>query len=302
MTEPERVALRVLAAACTALPLGAAVLVSLAEAAREWGRHDSHSTDWIAIAVALAPMLTGSLLWTRRVARSAPPAPPTPEQVERARERLAAAVLVQWRTEAAVRRLDDPAPLAVRWRLSGPMDRPEHALPRPAGPGGPFHGGIVGDGDRIPELAARFRALPRRRLMITGGPGAGKTTLAVLLVRELLEDPEPGEPVPVLLPLTGWDPAAEPLGPWLARRVGEQCPSLLAADVGRDAPAELVGRGLVLPVLDGLDEQPEALRPVVLAALNSTGWPASRPLVLTGRTREYADAVAAPGGDVLTGA
>ena len=80
--------------------------------------------------------------------------------------------------------------------------------------------------DRVHELVRDFRALRRRRLVILGDPGMGKTTLAVLMLRHLLEHPEPGDAVPVLMPVSGWDPGSEEFRDWLARRLGEDYPAL----------------------------------------------------------------------------
>src|SRR6202011_2881734 len=49
-----------------------------------------------------------------------------------------------------------------------------------------------------------FLQLDRRRLVILGEPGAGKTTLAVLLTVALSEVRAPGDPVPVLLSAASW--------------------------------------------------------------------------------------------------
>lgn len=158
----------------------------------------------------------------------------------------------QWQKEISVRQLDDPGPLAVRWRFTelDIVDRAEH-IARPdllrslIGRGRPRFNGRT---DRIGEMATEFRKLTRRWLVIIGEPGMGKTTLAVLLLRELLEHSEPDDPVPVLLPMSGWEPEAETLHDWLARRLGEDYPALRAPAFGPDA-----ARSLATPAPDFAD-------------------------------------------------
>ncbi|WP_205648272.1 NACHT domain-containing protein [Actinomadura rubteroloni] len=245
----------------------------------------------VPLAVApLVPLVVGG--WRRHGT-----AVSTPEQVDRAQETLAGLVAEQWRAEILARRLDDPAPLAVRWRLTGlpVMDRAAAGGRRflSAGPR------LTVRSDRVDDLVRAFRDLPRRRLVVLGDPGMGKTTLAVLLLRGLLGDRRPGDPVPVLVTLAGWAPDAVPFDAWFASRLAAMYPALRADAFGPDAPAALVRRRRVLPVLDGLDEVPEPLRAPMITALNAA-LTAADGLVLTCRTAEYAAAVAAPGGDVLT--
>jgi hypothetical protein len=130
-----------------------------------------------------------------------------PEHRRRVADELAEAVRTQWDAENRLRRLQDPAPLGVRWTHEGPP-LADHAanvrrgrgMPGPRGEG--FRGGAgpggEGGGSRLVRL---FRVLPARRLVVLGAPGAGKTVLAVRFVLEALDARPEGGPVPVLLTL-----------------------------------------------------------------------------------------------------
>src|SRR5579859_2329415 len=161
--------------------------------------------------------------------------------LDRATELLAIRVSAQWLAEVAVLGIDERVPLAVRWNATG--------LPRGSGESG------------IAELVAAFGALEHRRLLILGGPGAGKTVLAMLLVLGLLRQRAEHDPVPVLLPVATW-PDKEHFHTWLARSLIRDYPG-----ISRAQARDLVAARRVLPILDGLDEVPEALRSGMLAKL-----------------------------------
>ncbi|WP_204061624.1 NACHT domain-containing protein [Microbispora corallina] len=268
--------------------------LSASSAAANWAQLAS-----VALGVfALAPPLVST--WRQRP----PGGTSTVEQIDRAERALRVLVHEQWREEIVIRELDEPVRLPVRWKISGldVMDQDERVDGLRLLRSWFGFGRMRFDGrtDRMPELAGRFRKLARRRLVILGEAGMGKTTLAVLLLSELLREPQPGDPVPVLLSMSGWDPAAEPVHRWLGRRLRENYPALRAPDFGPDAARGLVTYRRILPVLDGLDELPDAVRPKVIMALNAAS--AVEALILTCRTTEYLAAVGPAAGAPLTGA
>lgn len=148
----------------------------------------------------------------------------------------------------------------------------------------------------LPDVLEYYRSTQPRRLVVTGAAGAGKTVLALELMLALIDQRAEGDPVPVRIPLAQWN-TDQPLTALLVRRLTD------AYKWPADMAAELVAHGMVLPVLDGLDEMdplladgtpdPEAPRArKVLEALNAyqDGREAG-PLILTCRTGHY-DALA----------
>lgn len=246
----------------------------------------------VSVVLVIVPLVVGLVVWWRRSANGG--SAPTTANIDQAKDVLARLVTEQWRTEARLRSLADPDPMPVRWRLTNHKVM-DHSPSIAAGPVL-----VAGFSNQIVELTQQFRALRRRRLVILGGPGTGKTTLAVQLVLQLLASLKGAEPVPVLMSVASWDTHEFPLlHEWLAMRLRQDYPALRALQLGEDAP-DMLARGQILPVLDGLDELPKAAQARVITALNRSLDDADQ-LILTSRTTEFAEAVWGAG-SVLTSA
>ncbi|MGH3855269.1 MAG: NACHT domain-containing protein [Pseudonocardiaceae bacterium] len=148
----------------------------------------------------------------------------------------------------------------------------------------------------LKDLLDVYGGVESGRLIILGGPGSGKTSAAIMLLREALRrravvgtvEARARVPVPVLLTLRGWDPNREPLVDWLVKRLERDYDFLMAREYGSNAAAGLIDGNYLAVILDGLDEIPEELRP---AALRELDRQATFRLVVVTRSKELADAV-----------
>ncbi len=198
--------------------------------------------------------------------------------LSRQADALALAEAQRWQLILAARRLNDPAPLQISWTAADPalMDswekvaRPESGadwIP-PAGVWVGQPGDLAGCGN-VAELVDR---LPGRRLVLLGEPGSGKTVLLARLVLELLARRATGDPVPVIVSAATWDPVTQDLHSWLADQLAASFADRIAAgppdaDVIAAGPA-LIAAGLVLPVLDDLDEMTPDIRRLAVSRIN----------------------------------
>lgn len=270
---------------------------------------------FVGTAIAVGPLawaaLAGTTAWWVR-GRDIPAGETTAAQADAAADWLALEVAGRWRQEAAARRIVTPAPASVRWRWAGEdlsVPPGDAAAEPPAGtgpvplPGGFGRPGVLLTSGVVTRLHDEVYArLPRGRLVLTGGPGSGKTGAMVLLLLAALErraaldgDARLRVPVPVWLTMGGWDPQAVSLAEWVTGVLNRDYPALRAARYGGDAAGALLRSGRVALFLDGLDEVPAELRAGVFQRLNDEAGNVR--VVLTSRPQEYRLALAAAGLD-----
>ncbi|GAA1686898.1 NACHT domain-containing protein [Kribbella yunnanensis] len=149
---------------------------------------------------------------------------------------------------------------------------------------------LAGEWDDVTEQFLRLR---RRRWVILGEGGAGKSGLLLELMQQLLKAPDRiGGRVPVLVPLSAWD-VRKDVDDFLADFLLDTY-SGLKFSRGRkkdDRRADLLRlvRERVLPMFDGLDEMPAPRRVTALELLSEHDREFQ--FVLTSRPEEYGDAV-----------
>ncbi|MFJ5138919.1 NACHT domain-containing protein [Streptomyces sp. NPDC088707] len=249
----------------------------------------SETTDrWVAVACLVLGAAIGVVLGRSRLRRR-PEQPPSEQELRQAASSLARTLTEQYARDQAAVRIDDPGPLPVRW-AEAPSGLGDHAV------------NFAGAGEAVPRLDGSFshivrtyESLPHGRLVILGEAGAGKSVLVLHLAAGLLARRKPGDPVPVVFPVSSWDPGeGTPLWWWAAGWLA-QTHAWVLADDGFPGSARAIAHGLitsgrVLPVLDGFDELPDATRSKALAQLCRSLLPSGR-FVLTSRTAEFTEAV-----------
>jgi NACHT domain len=228
-------------------------------------------------------------------------------------DQLAVAIGAQWEAEAAIRRLNDPYPLPVSWDPADPSltdswdslvklasSGAGWPVPPPAAAWAAGPEGLTGTGGELVEVLAR---VPTGRLVVLGEPGAGKTMLMVRLVLDLLARRASGSPVPILASVASWNPAEQDLRHWLSAQLMIDHPALAGVPpTGREESSlatALLASGLILPILDGLDEIPEEVRGPAISRINDALRP-GEPLVVTCRNRQYWEAVRPKDGAEVT--
>ncbi|MFF7564854.1 NACHT domain-containing protein [Streptomyces pseudovenezuelae] len=192
----------------------------------------------------------------------------------------------EWSEEATARQLRDPRVLPLTWKsttrnIVDDLRSSNSPVVRIR-----LDGRLDGRFDEATgRLAEGWARVPNGRLVIIGEPGSGKTVLAMLLTLGLLSIREPGGCVPVLLPVSSWDPVREHLDDWIVRTLAQPYYN------GRpEIPRTLLTHGLLLPILDGLDEIPESARRSAIRRINHAIG-GERPVVVTCRATEYEDLI-----------
>ncbi|WP_260604286.1 KGGVGR-motif variant AAA ATPase [Streptomyces sp. WAC05374] len=209
-----------------------------------------------------------------------------PELAEAADE-LALRLREQMMTYLRQRRIMEPYQLPVRWTASRAVPWKDSTSTRLS---------LAGESEDLVEI---FLSLPHGRLVLLGGPGAGKTDAAILLATRLLARREASTtPVPVLLHWTSWNPETESLHDWITGQLQKQFPLLFASFGMRYA--RLVRTGGILPILDGLDELPLNVRALALRTL-AEEVPRHGRYIVTSRVAEYME-VAGTSRSSMTGA
>jgi hypothetical protein len=261
-----------------------------------------------AILVAILGGLPGLYL-----AWSALPGGPGSPDLAVVADQLAVAVGEQWRAEANLRRLNDPYPLPVSWAAADPsLTDSWESLVKLAGtgagwpslpPAGIWAAGpddLAGAGGDLVEVLSR---VPTGRLVVLGEPGAGKTMLMVRLMLDLLARRAAGGPVPILASVGSWNPAKQDLRGWLAAQLVIDQPALANSPSANTEEttqaAALLAAGLIVPILDGLDEIPEDARGPAISRINDAFRPGEQ-LLVTCRSQQYRSAVRPEAGVEVT--
>lgn len=222
---------------------------------------------------------------------------------------LAEAVEKQWRDEYSNRTFSDPTEelrdIRASWSAASPplaadWDQIVSLAPRGADRrkwARDPHGLKGLDEGDLREILGK---VPTGWLVVLGSSGSGKTMLMIRTLREIIKTRESGDPVPVLVPMTSWNPRTETFRVWLEKQLPVDYPGLGASvTLGRKKTtviAMLLDNQKILPILDGLDEMPADAGVEVINRLNQAFGDRARPqrLVMTCRTDDYRKAVGSP--------
>lgn len=241
-----------------------------------------HRTDlatYWALVAAVVPIAAGLIASAWRIKAAQSHTTVEIGELDYVADLLRDAVKTEWSRAAGARGLLEPTPIPVRWKTSslpvaGPISAAVISQRFKPLPGLRAVGQQRLRGGQIDDLHHLYGGLRSGRLIITGAPGSGKTGAAVLLLLaalkhkdEVLDDDRSLIPVPVMFTLHGWDPNSQRIEDWLSLRLQQTYP-LFAGKHGVERAVKLLAAGKIAVILDGLDEMPQAFRPVALRALS----------------------------------
>jgi NACHT domain len=226
---------------------------------------------------------------------------------------LAEIVLKQWEQEYEVRTYGDPAQqrreLTVAWSaVKPPLAVSWESLVERASGRGALKGvrrrnwargpdGLTGIEHELPGIIEK---VPTGWIVVLGGSGSGKTMLLLRTVRDLIDNREKGDPVPVFVSMASWNPRSDNLRTWLEKRLRIDYPGLgaIVSRGGKKATRIeiLLDEQLIVPMLDGLDEMPAESQVAAIDRLDEAFLGTKRPLrlVMSCRTDEYREAAGRP--------
>lgn len=124
------------------------------------------------------------------------------------------------------------------------------------------------------------------RLLILGEPGSGKTTTLLQLAKVLVERAknDVNEPIPMLFNLSAWKEDQQSIHDWIIE-------SLNAPPYGikREISDQWLQEGIILPLLDGLDELASNRQKLCIDKLNEYlgNERAQLPLIICSRVKEF---------------
>jgi hypothetical protein len=103
-----------------------------------------------------------------------------------------------------------------------------------------------------------------RALLILGNPGAGKTTILLLLAKDLIERAreDQSQPIPVVLNLVSWEATRKPLADWIVDELTAKY------QIPRQLGRSWLENDQLILLLDGLDEVRDRRRPECAEAIN----------------------------------